>query len=182
MNPSHHLERSQHYAGFVPQNLAAGDFARAAKALARSASHAVTAAAVHWHHRHDSRRRLNSILTELVYSGRVPYTHVRTFKEVYTLLDEMPDATAATARKLLRRLRRRVSRLASAIAAAIAGQPDVPTFEQLMANPVLLPAPEPVPQVNTMGELRAALDKYIDTAHEGHPWDCHGCRINYHGP
>ncbi len=45
MNPSHHLDRSQHYLNFVPGNLAAGDCARAARAMARSASHAVTVAA-----------------------------------------------------------------------------------------------------------------------------------------
>jgi len=45
VNPSHHLDRSQHYLNFVPGNLAAGDCARAARAMARSASHAVTVAA-----------------------------------------------------------------------------------------------------------------------------------------
>ena len=179
MNPAHHLNRSQRYLNFVPRNVAAGDYDRAAKALARSASHAVTAAAVHWRNRHHSRRRLTTALTELVFERRIAHTHLRTFKEVYALLDEIPVAAAATARKLLCRLRRRVSRLSAAIATAVAAQPEVPTLDQLMAQSV---PPEPVPLVNTMGELRAALGKYIDTAHESHPWDCYGCRINYHGP
>lgn len=179
MNPAHHLNRSHLYLNFVPGNVAAGDYDRAAKALARSASHAVTAAAAHWRNGHRSRRRLNAVLSELVYDRRVAYTHVRTFRDVYRLLDELPDATAATACNLLRRLRRRVSRLKDAIASAIAGQPNVPTVEQLLTRNV---TPDPAPQVNTMGELRAALGKSIDTAHESHPIGCRGCRINHHGP
>ena len=179
MNPSHHLNRSQHYAGFVPQNLAAGDYTRAANALARSASHAVTAAAVHWHSRHRSRRRLNVVLSELVYDRRIAYSHLRTFKEVYALLDEMPAAAATVARRMVCRLRRRVSRLTAAIASAIAEQPDVPTMEQLLAQIV---PPDPSPLINTMGELRAALGKPIDSAHESHPIGCPGCLANYHGP
>ncbi len=58
MNPAHHLNRSRHCLNIAPANIAAGDYARAARAFCRSASHAVTAAAVHWHHRRDTRRRL----------------------------------------------------------------------------------------------------------------------------
>ncbi len=67
MNPAHHLNRSRHYLNFIPANIAPGDYARAARALCRSVSHAVTAAAVHWHHRRDTRRRLRLVV------GRVPF-------------------------------------------------------------------------------------------------------------
>ena len=89
MHPAHHLDRGQHYLDFVPANLAAGDCARAAKALARAASHAVTAAAVHWHHGHHSRRRLTTVLVELVHDRRVAYAHLRTFRDVYRLRDDV---------------------------------------------------------------------------------------------
>ena len=83
MNPTHHLERSRHYCAFVPGNIATGDHVREAGALARSASHAVTAAAVRRHNGHHSRRRLTSVLGALVLDCRIGYTHVRTFRDVY---------------------------------------------------------------------------------------------------
>ncbi len=181
MNPSHHLDRSRHHLDFVPVNIAAGDYTRAASALARAASHAVTAAAVHWHSGHHSRRRLTTALAELVYSRRVAYAHLRTFRDVYRLLDQVVDAPHQSASKLLRRMRRRVSRLNAAIAAAIADQPEALTLEQLMADPELLPAPDPSPQVTTTGELKDALGQYVDDACRSHPIDCHGCRTGlYH--
>jgi len=176
LNPTHHLARSQHYLNLVPANLAAGDCARAAKALARSASHAVTAAAVHWHHRHHNRRRLTTALGELVYTRRIAYSHLRTFRDVYRLLDDVASATPQSARTMIRRMRRRVSRMRAAIAAAIAGQPVVPTLEQLMAGPELLPPPDP-PRTNmTMRELMALQGRTVDTAYANHPVGCPGCR------
>ena len=182
MNPSHHLDRSRHYLDFVPGNIAAGDHARGAQALARSASHAVTAAAVHWHHGHHSRRRLTTVLTDLVFSDRIAYAHLSTFRDVYRLLDQVADATPQRARQAVGRMRRRVSRLIAAIAAAIGSEPCVPTLEQILADPTLLPDPDPSPQATTIGELKDALGEYVDTQYRSHPIDCHGCRINYHGP
>ena len=182
MNPTHHLDRSRHYLDFVPGNIAAGEYVRAARALARSASHAVTAAAVHWHHGHHSRRRLNVVLGELVYDRRIAYTHVRTFREVYRMAERMAEAVPAAARRMLRTLRRRVSRLNAAIATAMAEQPEPPTMEQMMADVAGWPEPEPAPMITTTGELRAALGGSVDSDHANHPWDCHGCRIHYHGP
>ena len=175
MNPSHHLDRSRRYLDFVPGNIAAGDFARGAKALARSVSHAVTAAAAHWHHGHHSRRRLTTVLTDLVFSDRIAYAHLSTFRDVYRLLDQVADATPQRARQAVGRMRRRVSRLIAAIARAIAGEPYVPTLEQFLADPTLLPDPDPSPQVTTIGELKDALGEYVDTRYRSHPIDCHGC-------
>ena len=75
MNPAHHLNRSRHYLNFTPANIAAGDYARATRALCRSVSHAVTAAAVHWHHRRDIRRRLRLFVKVPVFDGRLRCTH-----------------------------------------------------------------------------------------------------------
>ena len=186
MNPTHHLERSQHYLNFVPGNLAAGDCARAARALARSASHAVTAAAVHWHHRYHSRRRLTSAVGELVLDRRIAYSHLRTFRDVYRLLEGAVDATPDVAcpdlvRKELRRLRRRVSRLNAAIASAMSADPDPLTLEQLIAQPELLPAPAlPRPEM-TMREYRSLQERSVDSAYANHPMTCPGCR-DHRGP
>ena len=181
MNPTHHLDRSQHYLNFVPGNLAAGDFARAARALARSVSHAVTAAAVNWQHRRHSRRRLTAALTDLVYSRRVAYSHLRTFRDVYRLLeqtvDRAPDAAGPDlVRRELRRLRRRVARLNAAIASAMSGDPNPLTLEQLLADPTLLPAPEPPRADMTMKEFRDIQGCSVDSAYENHPVGCPGCR------
>ena len=72
MNPAHRLNRSRHCLNFTPANIAAGDYARAARALCRSVSHAATAAAVHWHHRRDTRRRLRLFVKAPVFDGSVP--------------------------------------------------------------------------------------------------------------
>jgi len=144
VNPTHHLERSRHYLSFVPGNISAGDYNRAAKTLTRAAGHAATAAAVHWHHRYYSRRRLTVALFGLVFEGRLAYTHLRTFRDVYQLPHRIAASTPEVACRLLRRMRRQVSRLIAAIASAMASQPDVPTMEQLItqsapAMPVTVP-------------------------------------------
>lgn len=180
MNSTHHLERSQHYLNFVPGNLAAGDFARAAIALARSASHAATAAAVHRHNGHHSRRRLSTALAELVFELRVAHIHWRTFRDVYRLPAQLSDTTPQAARCLLRRFKRRVARLHDAITTAIYLTPRPPSFEQLLADPTLLPDPEPSPVVANMGELRQLLNRPLDTAYHDHPIGCPGCLINNH--
>ena len=182
MHPTHHLERSQRYLNFVPDNVAAGDYFRAANALARSASHAVTAAAVHWSRPHHTRRRLTTILTELVYTRSVAYTHLRTFTQVYRLLQQVPDAAAADARRMLRRLRRRVSRFTAAVAGAISDDPAPLSFEDLIADPSNRPEPEPAPQITTIGELREILGIPCDTAYKNHPIECPGCRLGYNDP
>ncbi|MCY3692877.1 MAG: hypothetical protein OXI54_17165 [Chloroflexota bacterium] len=180
MNSTHHLERSQHYLNFVPGNLAAGDFARAAAALARSASHAATAAAVHRHHGHHSRKRLSTALAELVFELRLAHTQWRAFRDVYRLPALLRDATPQAARCLLRRFKRRVARLHDAVATAILLTPPTPSFEQLLADPTLLPDPEPSPVVANMGELRQLLNVPLDTAYHNHPIGCPGCLINHH--
>ena len=182
MNSTHHLERSQHYLNFVPGNLAAGDFSRAATALARSASHAATA--VHRHNGHHSRKRLSTALAELVFELRIAHTHWRTLRDVYRLPAQLSDATPQAARCLLRRFKRRVSRLHDAITTAIYLTPRPPSLEQILADPILLPDPEPSPVVANMGELRQLLNVPLDTAYRNHPIGCPGCLAhNYsHAP
>ena len=121
MNLAHHLNRSQHYIDRIPINLAAGDRIRAAKAVGRAASHAVTAAAVHWGYPYKSRRRLTTVLYGLLHDGKITHaSHIRTFRQVYQLPDQVAAATTeAEARRLIHRLRMRVRRLRKAITTAI---------------------------------------------------------------
>ena len=181
MNPDHHLNRSQRYLDFTANDIAAGDCARAARALSRAATHAVTAAAVHWHHRHHSRRRLGVVVGALLRDGRLRAAHWRTFREVGQLPAQIAAAPDA-ARRLLRRARRRVSRLRTAIAAAMSAQPNPPTLAELMAQVAAQPLPPPPPFPQTRGELNRLLGRYVDPDYADHPLDCHGCHIHYHGP
>jgi hypothetical protein len=131
---SHHLLRSQHYLNLVPANIANGDYLRAADALRRAASHAVTAAAIHWSIPHKSRRRLHTVLAMLMFDGKLGYTHQRTFRQVYVLDDRIADASPAFARRILFRERRRVSELLSAIRTAMLQQPNPPTWEDIIQS------------------------------------------------
>ena len=135
MDYAHHIDRSRHHLGWVPIDLAAGDYNRAAKALARAASHAVTAAAMHWKQpfRNLTRRRLNMVLFELRRMDQIDSgPHLRTLRQVYRLPADLADADSpAAARRLIRRSRMRVRRLREAIVAAVAGRgkpPKVPDW------------------------------------------------------
>ena len=102
--------------------------------MRRAASHAATAAAVHWHNLHYSRRRLNVALTELAASGYLPYRHVRAFRDVYALPAQLAPAGSNDSRRILRTAHRRVARLLAAVAAAIAHDPNPPTLDEIAAR------------------------------------------------
>ena len=183
MNPEHHLNRSNLYLRFSRTNAAVGDYHRAAGALTRAASHAATAAAVHWHHRHYSRRRLNTALGGLLFDGLIRLTHLRTFREVYSLPAQVAAApTPNSARRILRTARRRVLRLLAAVSAAMSLRPNPPTLDDVLARiaaegSAALPPPPPV---TTIGELGRALGEYVPAEYADHPLSCYGCYINYH--
>ena len=160
MNLAHHLNRSQHYIDRIPINLAAGDRDRAAKAVGRAASHAVTAAAVHWGYPYKSRRRLTTVLYGLLHDGKITHaSHIRTFRQVYQLPDQVAAAsTEAEARRLIQRLRMRVRRLRKAITTAISAIHPAPD-----SNP-----PPPPPRKNR--SLRAQLEALAITRPEIRSW------------
>ena len=136
MNAAHHLDRSRLYLGFVTQNVLAGEYDRAARAVHRAASHAVTAAALHWHQRHHSWHRLTLVLGMLVRDGRIGYRHLRTFREVLrlpALLDEASGNVPAL-RRLLRRFRRRVDRMRREITRAMLADPNPLSLEEILAQ------------------------------------------------
>ena len=129
MSPDYHLSRSHHFLDLAAADLDAGDCPRAAGALARSASHAVTAAAVHWRYPHNTRRRLHIVLSMLMFNGLLEYRHHRTFRHVYELSDifarsSVTDASVTDGLRRLRRARRRVFRLIAAVTTAMAADPN----------------------------------------------------------
>ena len=121
MDLAHHLDRSQRCLNWVPVNLAAGDCARAADSLRRAASHAITAAAVHWGFPHHSRRRLTTVLYAMLHDGKIDRaSHISTFRQVHELPAEIAAAPSDdAARRLIRRVRTRVRRLRNAIITAV---------------------------------------------------------------
>ena len=112
MNAAHHLDRSRLYLGFVTRNVLAGEYDRAARAVHRAATHAATAAAIHWHHRHHSWRRLTTVLGQLVRDGLLEYRHLRAFpgSSPPTRPAGPNFGDVAGRRRLLRRLRRAIIR------------------------------------------------------------------------
>ena len=132
---AHHLDRSRHYLNFVVPNVVAGDYPRAARALCRSATHAVTAAAVHCRRPYHTRRHLHIVLDMLMFDGLVGYTHQRTFRQVHQLTRRCPDAWRdPSARRDLRRARRRVAALINAVTAATAARPAPLTLDTVTAR------------------------------------------------
>ncbi len=114
---------------------------RAARALRRSATHAVTAAAVHWHYPHNTRRRLHIVISRLMCDGLLENTHQRTLRQVYQLSDIVAGSSIPAASSVpdslraMRRARRRVSRLITAVTSAMVADPNPITLEKLSPPP-----------------------------------------------
>ena len=133
---AHHRNRSRHFLSRCTSQTDAGQTRFAAQSLRRAASHAVTAAAVHWYFRYHTKRRLNTVIYNLVIEGRIPYSCVLTFRDIYglaSLIDNAPDHFAT---RILRRHYRRVLRLINALDTAMTRQPNPPTLEQAIAAAV----------------------------------------------
>ena len=144
MSPSHHLNRARRYLKFAGGNTAVGDYDRAAKALARSASHAATAVAVHWHLLTGSRRRLQSALNDQAHKGNISYSQAGVLRQTYALPDRIADAPSDDANavpRLLKRTGTRVRRLLRCIVAAMADNPSPPTFAEILARIAAEPDP-----------------------------------------
>ena len=177
MNLAHHLNRSQHYIDRIPINLAAGDPDRAAKAVGRAASHAVTAAAVHWGYPYKSRRRLTTVLYGLLHDGKITHaSHIRTFRQVYQLPDQVAAAsTEAEARRLIQRLRMRVRRLRKAITTAISAIQPAPDSDS-NSNPPRKSAASLRAQLEALAitrpEIRSWFHLWPDLFGDPPPPDC----------
>ena len=82
----HHQTQARRFLSLARSDHNAGDYARAANALARAASHAATAAAVEWIwiNRY-TRRRLTNYLFRMAAEGRISNGGVKTFRNIYHL-------------------------------------------------------------------------------------------------
>lgn len=133
----HHLERTQRYHRFARDNIADGQFARAADALRRSVTHAASALLVSEGRPTSTRQRLDNALLDLTLDGRIPHAHVRTFRIVHRLPDLLQGRSDVESRRLLRTVRTRVGRLIKAVAALVNGN-GLRSLAEEMANPRLL--------------------------------------------
>ena len=97
---------------------------RAAVALRRALTHALTAVAVHDGRSHNSRRQLEHVMHSNIVRQRLERDHLKTFRQVHSLLDHLSSADrSGDPAVALRRMRRRVSSFITHCAALIAGQP-----------------------------------------------------------
>lgn len=120
----HHQTQARRFLSLARSDHNAGDYARAANALARAASHAATAAAVEWIwiNRY-TRRRLTNYLFRMAAEGRISNGGVKTFRNIYHLSRRLAGAEPREAQRLCRQARNRVSALIRSIEGALAGRP-----------------------------------------------------------
>ena len=155
----HHQAQARRFLVLARADCNAGDFSRAANALARSASHAATAASLHtnsFHTRGTTRRRLTNWLFCLAHEGRMPFGVVKTFRRIYDLPARLAVASDyAGARRLVRRARNRVAAMIRAVERAVAGSPQLSVVRRRETFRFATP-PRPTP--TSMTEILALPD------------------------
>ena len=170
-----HQRNSLRYFHSARVNLALGKTGPASIAIRRSASHAVTAAARHWHFRSHTRRRLTTALRCIVHDLDLPQGHLATFSQVYSFTPDFLDSIDRRSALLgLTRLHRRVRRLADDLNDAISANPKPPGLQQTLAEIQEQPLP-PAPSITTLGELRRITGQPLDGAYWDHPLNCPDC-------
>lgn len=168
----HHQAQAQRFLALARADYHAGDYDRAANALARSASHAATAALFHWDFLPKAtRRRLTNWLFVLAHRGQISYGCVRTFRQIYELPDRLAAADPGSARRLTRRAVNRVSTMLRQIEGAIAGRPRVAPRRQR----------RPRPQLNSIRDILALPDFKTIAAIHGLTRDPLAMRPDPHG-
>ncbi len=148
-------------------------------ALRRSASHSVTAAAVHWRFRARTKRRLTDALRCIADEQDLPPGHLQTFAQVYSVTPDLLDSIDRRSALLaLARLRRRVRHLIDDLNRAIDANPNPPSLRRVLAQIQAQPEP-PTPVMTTLGQLRSITGQPLDSQYADHPLDCPDCqRIN----
>ncbi len=81
----HHLSRAREFLQRADRAITADDPSEAAVALCRSASHTVTALAVHQGYLHNSRRRLEMVLQGNIAAENLSRSHLKTFRQLHIL-------------------------------------------------------------------------------------------------
>ena len=150
----HHQAQARRFLSLARSDHQAGEYARAANALARAASHAATAAAVHeTGSRRHTRRKLTNGLFALAWQGRISNGGVRVFRSVYTLAERLAGADPREARRLSRQARNRVALLLRSVAGALSGQP-VTGRSRRPPQPPRRPAPRSVSELIALPDYR----------------------------
>ena len=120
----HHQTQARRFLSLARSDHNAGDYARAANALARAASHSATAAVFHWDHvRRPTRRSLTNFLLMIARDGHISNGGVRIFRRIYDMPRLLAGSDPREARRLCRRAFNRVSALVRSVEGAIAGRP-----------------------------------------------------------
>ena len=120
---SHHQAEAARYLQHAQDNIDHREHRRAAQAIARAASHAATALAVHRQTWHKSPRQLGWAVESYVFD-ELGHGHLKTFREACRLPRRVSSQQATDAdRILLLRLRRRADSFVKAVNAIVAGQP-----------------------------------------------------------
>ena len=143
----HHQAQARRFLSLARSDHKGGDYARAANALARAASHAATAAFVHEaHFRRRTRRKLTNHLFALAAEGRISNSGVRVFRSIYELPDRLALAGPREAQRLSRQARNRVSMLVRSVEGALSGRL-VTGRGRRPPRPPWRPAPRSVSQI-----------------------------------
>lgn len=112
---AHHQERSHYYLHAARRGLGRDDYHYAAIALSRAATHSVTAAARRHGFPNRSQRRLCNLLIGLVGTRQIPLAHLRLFRRIHRLPDQIAVAQPNNARRRVRQDCRRVRALICAM-------------------------------------------------------------------
>lgn len=155
----HHQAKAAEYLQHADRAIADRDPPRAANALRRALTHALTAVAVHDGLRHKSRRQLKHVLDSNVFKQCLSRDHLKTLRQVHSLPGHLSSADRSSDPTVtLRRMRRRVSSFINDCAAVIAGQPKpVRDHKRRLRHPNL-PA---TPTFNTVQDI-LTLPNYED--------------------
>ena len=171
----HHQTQARRFLSLARSDHNSADYARAANALARAASHAATAAVVerNWVRRY-TRRRLTNYLFLLAAEGRISNGGVKTFRNIYHLSRRLALADPREAQRLSRQARNRVSALLRSIEGAIAGRP-VTGRGRRPPQPPSRPAPQSVAEIIALPDYReiAAANNLVNAPLAKRP-DPHG--------
>ncbi len=174
-----HQRSSLRFLNRAHANLASGKTSPAAIALGRSASHSVTAAAVHWRFRARAKRRLTDALRCIADEQDLPPGHLETFAQVYSVTPDFLDSIdRRSALLVLVQLHRRVRDLADDLNRVIDANPDPPSLQRAPAQIQVQPEP-PTPEMTTLGQLRSITGQPLDSKYADHPLDCPDCRRIY---
>ena len=156
----HRQAQARRFLSLARSDHNAGDYARAANALARAASHSATAAVVarNWIDR-CTRRRLTNYLFLMAMEGRISNGGVKTFRNIYHLPDRLAAADPLEAQRLSRQALNRVAALIRSLEAAIAGRP-VAGRGRRSARPQWRPAPMTFSGIIGLPDYRDIAEKY----------------------